>query len=55
MLLSTFDIALRGATVALLLVLAASLFRGFGTVLAVVIPLIAPTLAVFTAASKTGM
>jgi hypothetical protein len=34
MLLSTFDIALRGATVALLLVLAASLFRGFGTVLA---------------------
>jgi hypothetical protein len=33
MLLST-DIALRGATVALLLVLAASLFRGFGTVLA---------------------
>jgi AraC-like DNA-binding protein len=34
MLLSTVDIALRGATVALLLVLAASLFRGFGTVLA---------------------
>jgi AraC-like DNA-binding protein len=34
MLFSTFDIALRGATVALLLVLAASLFRGFGTVLA---------------------
>ncbi|MEH2576448.1 AraC-like DNA-binding protein [Bradyrhizobium sp. AZCC 1577] len=34
MLLSTFDIALRGATVALLLVLAASLFRSFGTVLA---------------------
>jgi AraC-like DNA-binding protein len=34
MLLSTTDIALRGATVALLLVLAASLFRGFGTVLA---------------------
>jgi AraC-like DNA-binding protein len=34
MLLSTLDIALRGATVALLLVLAASLFRGFGTVLA---------------------
>jgi AraC-like DNA-binding protein len=33
MLLST-DIALRGATVALLLVLAATLFRGFGTVLA---------------------
>jgi AraC-like DNA-binding protein len=32
--LSTLDIALRGATVALLLVLAASLFRGFGTVLA---------------------
>src|SRR6059058_5828394 len=31
---STIDIALRGATVALLLVLAASLFRGFGTVLA---------------------
>ena len=29
MLLSTIDIALRGATVALLLVLAASLFRGF--------------------------
>ncbi|NOJ39648.1 helix-turn-helix domain-containing protein [Bradyrhizobium australiense] len=34
MLLTTFDIALRGATVALLLVLAALLFRGFGTVLA---------------------
>ena len=34
MLLPTLDIALRGATVALLLVLAASLFRGFGTVLA---------------------
>jgi AraC-like DNA-binding protein len=34
MLLSTLDIALRGATVALLLMLAASLFRGFGTVLA---------------------
>lgn len=34
MTLSTIDIALRGATVALLLVLAASLFRGFGTVLA---------------------
>src|SRR6266404_2225915 len=34
MMLSTVDIALRGATVALLLVLAASLFRGFGTVLA---------------------
>jgi AraC-like DNA-binding protein len=34
MLLSTLDIALRGATVALLLVLAASLIRGFGTVLA---------------------
>ncbi|SDI83213.1 MULTISPECIES: helix-turn-helix domain-containing protein [Bradyrhizobium] len=32
--LATLDIALRGATVALLLVLAASLFRGFGTVLA---------------------
>src|SRR5947209_15297808 len=32
--LSTTDIALRGATVALLLVLAASLFRGFGTLLA---------------------
>jgi AraC-like DNA-binding protein len=32
--LPTIDIALRGATVALLLVLAASLFRGFGTVLA---------------------
>jgi AraC-like DNA-binding protein len=34
MLLPTFDIALRGATVALLLVLAVSLYRGFGTVLA---------------------
>src|SRR4029453_8330949 len=34
MLLSTIDIALRGAIVALLLVLAASLFRGFGTVIA---------------------
>jgi AraC-like DNA-binding protein len=34
MLLSTIDIALRGATVALLLVLAVSLYRGFGTVLA---------------------
>jgi AraC-like DNA-binding protein len=34
MLLPTLDIALRGATVALLLVLAASLFRGFGAVLA---------------------
>src|SRR3954454_10970155 len=34
MLLPTVDIALRGATVALLLMLAASLFRGFGTVLA---------------------
>jgi AraC-like DNA-binding protein len=34
MLLSTIDIALRGATVALLLVLATALFRGFGTVLA---------------------
>jgi AraC-like DNA-binding protein len=34
MLPSTLDIALRGATVALLLVLAASLYRGFGTVLA---------------------
>ncbi|UPJ49698.1 AraC family transcriptional regulator [Bradyrhizobium sp. 200] len=34
MMLSTIDIALRGASVALLLVLAASLFRGFGTVLA---------------------
>jgi AraC-like DNA-binding protein len=34
MLPATLDIALRGATVALLLVLAASLFRGFGTVLA---------------------
>jgi hypothetical protein len=33
MMLSTLDIALRGATVALLLVLAASLYRGFGTVL----------------------
>ena len=32
--LFALDIALRGATVALLLVLAASLFRGFGTVLA---------------------
>jgi AraC-like DNA-binding protein len=32
--LFAIDIALRGATVALLLVLAASLFRGFGTVLA---------------------
>jgi AraC-like DNA-binding protein len=32
--LSTIDIALRGATVALLLVLAVSLYRGFGTVLA---------------------
>jgi AraC-like DNA-binding protein len=32
--LLNIDIALRGATVALLLVLAASLFRGFGTVLA---------------------
>src|SRR6185436_9249800 len=32
MMLSTIDIALRGATVALLLVLAGSLFRGFGTV-----------------------
>lgn len=32
--LATVDIALRGATVALLLVLAVSLFRGFGTVLA---------------------
>jgi AraC-like DNA-binding protein len=32
--LATLDIALRGATVALLLVLAASLFRGFGSVLA---------------------
>ena len=32
--LPTIDIALRGATVALLLVMAASLFRGFGTVLA---------------------
>ncbi|QDW35674.1 AraC family transcriptional regulator [Bradyrhizobium sp. KBS0727] len=32
--LTTLDIALRGATVALLLVLAASLFRGFGSVLA---------------------
>jgi AraC-like DNA-binding protein len=34
MLLSTIDMALRGATVALLLVLAVSLFRGFGSVLA---------------------
>ena len=34
MLPPTIDIALRGGTVALLLVLAASLFRGFGTVLA---------------------
>ena len=34
MLLPTLDIALRAGTVALLLVLAASLFRGFGTVLA---------------------
>ncbi len=34
MMLPTIDIALRGATVALLLVLATSLFRGFGTVLA---------------------
>jgi AraC-like DNA-binding protein len=34
MLLPTFDMALRGATVALLLVLAVSLFRGFGTVVA---------------------
>ncbi|MBT1515530.1 AraC family transcriptional regulator [Bradyrhizobium sp. SRL28] len=34
MMLPTIDIALRGATVALLVVLAASLFRGFGTVLA---------------------
>jgi len=34
MLFSTLDIALRGATVALLLMLAASLYRGFGTVLA---------------------
>ncbi|MBN8989313.1 MAG: AraC family transcriptional regulator [Rhizobiales bacterium] len=34
MLLPNLDIALRGATVALLLVLAASLFRGFGAVLA---------------------
>lgn len=34
MMLPAIDIALRGATVALLLVLAASLFRGFGTVLA---------------------
>jgi AraC-like DNA-binding protein len=34
MLLPTIDIALRGATVALLLVLAVSLYRGFGTVLA---------------------
>jgi AraC-like DNA-binding protein len=34
MMLPTIDIALRGATVALLLVLASALFRGFGTVLA---------------------
>src|SRR5262245_29420657 len=34
MMLSTIDIALRSAAVALLLVLAVSLFRGFGTVLA---------------------
>jgi AraC-like DNA-binding protein len=34
MTISSIDIALRGATVALLLVLAVSLFRGFGTVLA---------------------
>lgn len=34
MALATIDIALRGATVALLLVLAVSLYRGFGTVLA---------------------
>src|SRR5438093_6324371 len=34
MMLSTIDIALRGATVALLLVLATSLFRSFGTLLA---------------------
>jgi AraC-like DNA-binding protein len=34
MLLSTLDVALRGATVAMLLILAAALFRGFGTVLA---------------------
>jgi len=34
MMLSTIDIALRGATVALLLVLATSLFRSFGSVLA---------------------
>jgi AraC-like DNA-binding protein len=34
MMLSTIDIALRGATGALLLVLAVSLYRGFGTVLA---------------------
>jgi len=34
MLLASLDMALRGATVALLLVLAGSLFRGFGTVLA---------------------
>jgi AraC-like DNA-binding protein len=34
MLLSAFDIALRGATLALLLLLAASLVRGFGSVLA---------------------
>src|SRR4029078_2838108 len=32
--LPTLDIAVRGGTVALLLVLAASLFRGFGTVIA---------------------
>ena len=32
--LATIDIALRAATVALLLVLAISLYRGFGTVLA---------------------
>jgi hypothetical protein len=32
MLLSTFDIALRGASIALLLVLAASLFRDFRNV-----------------------
>jgi AraC-like DNA-binding protein len=32
--LATIDIALRGATVAMLLVLAISLYRGFGTVLA---------------------
>ena len=34
MMLSTLDLALRGATVALLLVLAASLFRDFRNVLA---------------------